>query len=26
VLVGPDWATPLSQTRPVRLPLLPPRR
>ena len=26
VLVGPDWATPLSESRTVRLPLLPPRR
>jgi len=26
VLVGPDWATPLSQSPTVRLPLLPRRR
>ena len=26
VLVGPDWATPLSESGTVRLPLLPPRR
>lgn len=26
VLVGSDWATPLSQSRAVLLPLLPPRR
>ena len=26
VLVGPDWATPLSESRTVLLPLLPPRR